>query len=1459
MSNWHKPLVWSALLCCLATAAYGEFGQNGPKLVDPEVLAYSLGWSVALSADGNTALVGEPFTSSSGGAIVFTRAAGVWTQQGPTLVGSGAMGLSQQGYSVALAADGNTAIVGGARDNPLPDGTAIGAAWVFTRSGGVWTQQGNKLVGSGASGGAGQGGSVALSADGNTALIGGGGDNNGAGAVWMFVRSGGVWTQQGAKLAGASRSNLGTSIGLSADGNTAIAGAPGLGSGNGAGAALIFKRTGGVWSQAGAPLLGSGAAGFAGQGYRVALSADGSTAVVGGPNDNGGAGAVWVFTRSGDGTWTQQGTKLVGSGAVGMADQGYALAVSADGNMAVVGGPYDNGGPGAGVGATWVYTRSVGAWSQQGSKLVGSGATYSANQGWSVALSADASTLLVGGPSDNAVWAFLPINTSLASSMNPSNYGQTVTFTATPPAGATGAVTFMLDNVELPPVALSVSQARLTISSLSAGNHAIGATYSGDANFGSSTSKVLNQVVNKAPPAITLSVSASASPYSQFQQLGPKLVGSGGTTSPPSAQGSSVALSADGNTALVGGWGDNNVGAVWVFTRSGVLWSQQGDKLVGSGASAHASQGQSVALSADGNTALVGGPDDNNSVGGVWVFTRSGGVWTQQGNKLVGGGAAGPAHMGSSVALSKDGNTALVGGWDDNNGVGAVWVFTRSGGVWTQQGSKLVGTGASGLPGQGGSVALSEDGNTALVGGGNDNANAGAVWVFTRSGDLWTQQGSKLVGTGARNPAGQGRSVALSADGNTALDGGPFDNAGIGATWVFTRSAGVWSQQGNKLVGYGVSGSFSDQGGSVSLSADGNTALVGGYIDNGNAGAAWAFKRSGAVWTQQGSKFVGSGASWQANEGTAVSLSADGRTALVGGPADNPSGAAWIFVATSVITGPLSPTPNSVAYSQPVNLVATVTPGATGIVTFIIDGVPQPLLGLSNSQTEITISNLSIGTHSITAAYSGDGNVLESTSPVWNLIIDKAPTTVGLVSSANPAVVRDVVTFTATVTAGATGSVTFTIDGVAQPPVALSGGQARFAISSLSPGTHVITAAYSGDAYYAGSTSPVLNQTIEVMAAVTLTLTSSPNPSTVGQAVTFTASVSGGSGGAVQFYDRAALLGSAAVSREQATFVTSSLSLGSHAILARYNSNTSIQSSIGQVVNGMPSTTALSANPAAIVLGQAVVLTAQVGPAPPAGFAAPTGQVAFQDNASPAGTAMLSSGNATLTLTNLTLGMHQITAIYGGDKTWSSSFARTTVTVTQPALQVTNAATNLSSSFAPDETVSVFNVTSLAGDAAAPSLPLPFSLGGVSVTITDSAGAARPALLYGVVASLGQVNLVIPSDTAMGPATLTIAGQSAKLNIARTAPGLFTGGQVIHVHADGSQTSESFSGNPVDLGAATDRVFLVLYGTGLRFCLAEGSLTAMVNGISVPVKMMPQGIYPGLDQVNLELPRSLAG
>ncbi len=394
-----------------------------------------------------------------------------------------------------------------------------------------------------------------------------------------------------------------------------------------------------------------------------------------------------------------------------------------------------------------------------------------------------------------------------------------------------------------------------------------------------------------------------------------------------SQQGYSVSMSADGNTALVGGIGDNaDIGAAWIYTFSGGVWSQQGSKLVGSGSvNSYFGQGNAVCLSADGNTAIIGGHWDNNNIGAVWIFVRNGNIWTQQGNKLVGTNAIGNASQGFSVSLSADGNTAIVGGCSDSNSIGAAWVYTRNvGGIWTQQGNKLKGSVSVGASNQGCAVSLSADGNTAIVGGTIDNNSVGAAWIFIRNGGVWSQQGSKLVGTDAIGVAKQGYSVCLSADGNTAIVGGPADHGSVGASWIYIRSGSIWTQQGSKLTGYDANDNpyyHVYQGCSVSLSANGNTAAVGGFGDNYNMGASWVFIRIGGVWMQHGNKLIGTetfhNGLFEGHDdvlqGKSISLSGDGNKMIVGGNGNGIGfhlgsyvGSAWIYA--NNCTNPSVPT-----------------------------------------------------------------------------------------------------------------------------------------------------------------------------------------------------------------------------------------------------------------------------------------------------------------------------------------------------------------------------------------------------------------------------------------------------------------------------------------------------------------------------------------------------------------------
>ena len=393
----------------------------------------------------------------------------------------------------------------------------------------------------------------------------------------------------------------------------------------------------------------------------------------------------------------------------------------------------------------------------------------------------------------------------------------------------------------------------------------------------------------------------------QFVQHGSKLTTAGATSQ--GYQGFSVAMSGDGNTAIVGAPFDGPTGGAWIYVRIGGSWTLQGPKLVGVDAVGAAWQGTSVDISSDGMTVIVGGMADNAYAGAAWVFTNTGSCWTQQGPKLVGSNAIGRARQGFAVSLSGDGATAIVGGpWDnigqtDNDpAVGAAWVFTRNGSAWTEQ-EKLVGPDSKpdsfGQVRQGTSVDLSFNGEVALVGGPYDTqANGeGAVWFYRWNGTDWLD-GVKVEG---EDVSGQvawfGQSVALAGNGLTAIVGEPYYQPD-GAAWIFQDVGGTWTKQ-SMLVGTpGASSGLGSQGRAVALSENGDTAAVGAsyLVDDPSPGAVYVFDRTGSTWQEIQPGLTPNDGVGISAFGNAVSLSADGRSLLSGGPGDDDwRGAAWIF------------------------------------------------------------------------------------------------------------------------------------------------------------------------------------------------------------------------------------------------------------------------------------------------------------------------------------------------------------------------------------------------------------------------------------------------------------------------------------------------------------------------------------------------------------------------------------
>ncbi|WP_115122173.1 FG-GAP repeat protein [Marinirhabdus gelatinilytica] len=385
----------------------------------------------------------------------------------------------------------------------------------------------------------------------------------------------------------------------------------------------------------------------------------------------------------------------------------------------------------------------------------------------------------------------------------------------------------------------------------------------------------------------------------------------------------SAATENSGATGINGNQADNSAtssGAVYIFTRSGNIWSQQA-YIKASNTEANDLFGFNLTLSGDGNTLAVSAlNEDSNAVGingdetdnsatnsgAVYIFTRSGTVWEQQAYIKASNTDAND-QFGRTVSISGDGNTLAVGTFgEDSSAVGingdetdnsagqsgAVYIYIRSGNVWAQQAYiKASNTDISDYFGY--RVSLSDNGNILGVSASLENSNAvgidgdqnnnsatnsGAVYIFTRSGTVWEQQTYiKASNTEANDQFG--RYLCISGDGNTLLVSAPYedsnstgingnqsDNSSIesGAVYVFTFSGVVWTQQAyikasntdsDDLFGWNISSS--DNGNRIAIGAtneDSNaTGINGNQLDNSsiNSGSIYVFSRNENVWTQQ--------------------------------------------------------------------------------------------------------------------------------------------------------------------------------------------------------------------------------------------------------------------------------------------------------------------------------------------------------------------------------------------------------------------------------------------------------------------------------------------------------------------------------------------------------------------------------------------------------------------------------
>jgi hypothetical protein len=444
---------------------------------------------------------------------------------------------------------------------------------------------------------------------------------------------------------------------------------------------------------------------------------------------------------------------------------------------------------------------------------------------------------------------------------------------------------------------------------------------------------------------------------------------------------------------------------------------------------------------------------------------------------------------------------------------------------------------------------------------------------------------------------------------------------------------------------------------------------------------------------------------------------------------------------------------SSLSFDEPVTFTANVAASVkgsglpTGTVTFKDSSTTLGTEPLVSGEANITVLSLSVGTHTITAVYSGDSNFNPHTGAPLTQRVQQAATETSIASSANPSIPEQPVTFTATVsslTSGIpTGKVTFSNGGSTTYGVASvnPAGQAKLTISNLKTGISLIGAVYGGDSNFTGSSSEVIMQFVQKLATTTV-VTSSLNPATIGQSVTFTAAVSGSTGAppngeTVTFKNGPATLGTGTLSGGVAQFTTSSLPAGTASILASYPGDTTLLPSNSAVfketVNNNVTTVALASNANPSSYGQSVTFTATVS----AGSGGtPGGTVTFKNGSSTLGTANLNGGTASLATTTLTVGTHSIAAVYGGDGTHAGSTSSALSQVVNKAA-TTTALTSSQNPSTSGQSVT-FTATVTSSTSGTPTGAVIFKAG------TKALGSAT---LSGGKASISTTALAAGSDT----------------------------------------------------------------------------------------------------------------
>ena len=589
------------------------------------------------------------------------------------------------------------------------------------------------------------------------------------------------------------------------------------------------------------------------------VAIDGNTMVMGAPDSTFFSslptsffftGMVQIYVKDDTGKWVLQADLQVPEAKH---DNAFGWCVAISGDTVVVGAPEDDG-TNADYSSVYVFTRTGMTWTQQ-ARLTASDITAYDSFGKSVSVSGD--RLLVGAPGkDNggvnfgSAYIFMRSGTAWTQQqkLTAPDGAANDSFGSTVAVSGDTAIIGALSNDEkgVDSGAAYVftrgnsvwsQQAKLTASDAVAG-----------LSFGNSVaisgdSAIIGAASDDAAGADSGSAyvfARNGSIWSQQTKL---------TASDAAAGdyfGSAVSLA--GDTAVIGANGDvdttSSSGSAYVFTRNGSTWSQQA-KLTASDAMANDAFGFSVSVS--GDTVGVGAPGVNvpgmKHRDSAYVFTRSNDGWTQQA-RLATDNPAGGSRFGGPVSIS--GDTAIIGAIGAMYFHPSAYIFTRSGDTWTQQAkltpinTRLYETYINNH------ISVSISGDTAAIGV-ETAYHIGRFYVYTRIGSEWTQQ-AQLVVPDIPADSGFGTNVLISGD--TILAGASTDNSPVhecGSVYVFTRKGSIWTKEAKLTASDATTGA--EFGWPVGFSGD--TAIVGAYAMNKCTGAAYVFTRSGGNWVQQ--------------------------------------------------------------------------------------------------------------------------------------------------------------------------------------------------------------------------------------------------------------------------------------------------------------------------------------------------------------------------------------------------------------------------------------------------------------------------------------------------------------------------------------------------------------------------------------------------------------------------------